>query len=183
MGRHHAPDAKRLTQSSPFRADAPPVAIQGLPHHLPPAARGWSAAFCVSGRISGRTLSPCGSIWDVLADANFFEKALVRRVKRRFAMRIVRLARSMCEVLTCAGSGLSAPCVSHWKDDGLASSEPQISVVRRRLRRHEFPPAVPSRDTEPTEDECGPAPVEPVQGRPQTLRLPNVGDLYTSVTH
>ena len=94
--------------------------------------------------------------------------------ERRFAMRIVRLARSMCEVLTCAGSGLSAPCVSHWKDDGLASSEPQISVVRRRLRRHEFPPAVPSRDTEPTEDECGPAPVEPVQGRPQTLRLPNV---------
>ena len=73
--------------------------------------------------------------------SNFFEKALVRRVKRRFAMRIVRLARSMCEVLTCAGSGLSAPCVSHWKDDGLASSEPQISVVRRRLRRHEFPPA------------------------------------------
>lgn len=44
------------------------------------------------------------TMWTWLS--NFFEKALVRRVMRGFAMRIVRLARSICDVLTCTGSGL-----------------------------------------------------------------------------
>lgn len=35
--------------------------------------------------------------------SNFLENALVRRVKRRFAMRIARL---ICDVVTCIGSGL-----------------------------------------------------------------------------
>ena len=37
--------------------------------------------------------------------ATFFEKAFVRRVKRRFCMRIVRFARSTYEVEMCVASG------------------------------------------------------------------------------
>ncbi len=37
--------------------------------------------------------------------SNFFEKAFVRRVKRRIDIRIVRFARSTYDVLMCAGSG------------------------------------------------------------------------------
>lgn len=38
----------------------------------------------------------------------FLENALVRRVKRRFAMRIVRLARSICDVLPS-----EEPCLAY----------------------------------------------------------------------
>ncbi len=38
--------------------------------------------------------------------STFFEKPLVKRVKRRIPIRIVRLARSTCDLLMWYGSGL-----------------------------------------------------------------------------